>query len=82
MRLKYSKQRRVSMSEAEQRALAVLRPDRLLAASAVGDAIWPDHQMTSQGAGGAASRVLQRLERRGLVRWSSTSQQWGWRRVR
>jgi DNA-binding MarR family transcriptional regulator len=59
---------RVSAETAELRAIAVLS-SRPSYASQVADAIWPDHSMKAQGAGAAASRILKRLERRGLCRW-------------
>lgn len=50
----------------------------LIAANAIAIEIWPDHQMTSQGAGAAASRVLKGLQKDGLVRWDSNDDNWGY----
>lgn len=65
---------------AERRALAYLT-HHPKPANAVADAIWPDHSMKPQGAGGAASRVLKRLEEQGKVKWKSDGHTWGWVKV-
>jgi hypothetical protein len=80
MLLKYSKQPRVPLAVAKERALACLRTaGGLLPAHWVAAAIWPDHKMHSQGAGGAATRILKRLEKEGLARWDCDGRSWGWR---
>ncbi len=48
-------------------------------ASDIACSIWPDHQMTAQGAGAAASRILKRMEKEGLVVWTSNRDDWGYR---
>ena len=68
---------RVTYEEARKRALVLLADRKEWPASMVADAIWPGHNMTGQGAGGAGSRVLRRMEKEGLV-WRST---WGWRKT-
>lgn len=67
----------VSYEVAKARALAALNTVPRPAAS-VADAIWPGHTMHRQGAGGAASRILKRMEDEGLAKWTSTSDFWGW----
>ena len=47
-------------------------------ANCVALAIWPSHQMTAHGAGAAASRILKRMEKDGLVRWGSDARDWGY----
>lgn len=69
---------RVNYETAKNRALRDLRTDQTCFANSVAIAIWPDHQMTSQGAGAAASRILKRMEKEGLCRWKSTPVTWGW----
>ena len=51
----------------------------LCGANCIGQEIWPDAKMTSQGFGGAASRILNRLKKDGYVEWMSTDRNWGWR---
>lgn len=82
--LKYSKQSRVSLAVAKERALVVLK-DNLghpLPAHCIADEIWLEHNMKSQGAGGAASRVLNRLKREGRAHWGVVGDRpyinWGW----
>lgn len=47
--------------------------------------IWPEHQMHAQGAGGAAARVLRKMEKEGLTaRWCGKRygrNSWGWVRL-
>src|SRR5258708_7714369 len=52
----------------------------LTSAAAIAEAIWPGNQMRPQGAGGAASRILHRMEKRGRVYWTSrdSGSSWGW----
>lgn len=66
--MKLKPNQRVSADIAEARALTLLS-SRPVYASQIADVIWPDHSMRAQGAGAAASRILKRLERRGLCRW-------------
>ena len=68
---------RVSLDVAKRRALAALSFNDPVPASLVAGHIWPDHDLTAQGAGGAASRVLQD---EGSARWSHdpVSGRWGW----
>lgn len=82
---KYTKQK-VSLAEAQERALAYLRdargkhPKRAMPSSWVAGAIWPGHAMSPQGAGLAASRILHLLERAGKIRYSprASSHGAGW----
>jgi hypothetical protein len=63
---------RVSLETACQRALKYLNaqhPAQLASASGVGNAIWPDSNMTGQGLGAAASRVLKIMQSYGHVVW-------------
>lgn len=69
---------RVDYETAKERALAVLSKRETTYANRVAIAIWPNHEMTSQGAGAAASRILKRMEKEGLVRWTSHRIGWGW----
>jgi hypothetical protein len=69
---------RVDYETAKQRALAVLDTRYHSFANSVAGAIWPNHEMKSQGAGAAASRILKRMEKEGLVSWSSNDHTWGW----
>jgi hypothetical protein len=66
--VKLKADQRLKAEIAESRALGFLSA-RPVYASQVADVIWPDHAMKPQGAGAAASRILKRLERRGLCRW-------------
>lgn len=52
---------------------------RLFRASELADVIWPEHEMTAQGAGGAASRILHRLQEEGFAYWTVDDHSWGWR---
>ena len=76
MRLKANE--RLSLEECEGRALSRLSPMRPLPASSIADAIWLGHSMKAQGAGGAASRILNRLQKKGLAKWVAYRHQWGW----
>jgi hypothetical protein len=69
---------RVDYETAKNRALSVLQKREPTVANAVAIEIWPHHEMTSQGAGAAASRILKRMEKEGLVRWTTTDHNWGW----
>jgi hypothetical protein len=76
----------VPMDEAKRRALEFLagqprdkRGQRIpITAACVAEAIWPGNQMHTQGAGGAASRILKRLEQDGRAYWTSNDNGWGW----
>lgn len=70
---------KVDYPTAKTRVLEFLRTDRTRYANEVAIVIWPDHQMTSQGAGAAASRILKRMEKEELVCWTSHSSGWGWK---
>jgi hypothetical protein len=78
-------QTHVAIDEAILRALTFLvsyPPGNLAKASQLAYAIWPDITFRSQGAGGAASRVLRAAEKRGLctwtTRWNSPRSDSGW----
>jgi hypothetical protein len=63
---------RVSLEVAMQRALKYLdaqHPGQLAKASGVGNAIWPNSNMTGQGLGAAASRVLKTMQEIDHVVW-------------
>jgi len=71
----------VEFAECQKRALKYLASrhrSELTKASAVGQEIWPDTNMTSQGLGGAASRILRKLDIDGLVDWTSERGDWGY----
>jgi hypothetical protein len=73
-------QNRVPLEECKRRALKYLRGQtRLVKASSVAGAIWPDAVFHAQGAGAAASRILKHLERARLVYWESRNGDWGWK---
>lgn len=71
----------ITVQQAEQRALLALSHIDPIPANGVANKIWPDHSMRSQGAGGAASRVLKRLEKQGKARWTINAGRWGWIRL-
>ena len=78
----------VSLNEAKERAHAFLRqwderyPGRACSASLVANGIWPGHRMSPQGAGLAASRILQALEKDGRIRWVHDSgRRGGWKSI-
>ena len=53
--------------------------EHLCGASEIAGEIWPGHRMTGQGAAGAAHRILTRMQREGLVGWTSHERiSWGW----
>lgn len=73
---------KVSMEDAFKRALFLLTNVHrleLCKASSVAYAIWPGENLNPQGAGGAASRVLRRAQKNGLVVWTSNDHDWGWK---
>ncbi len=78
MKLKDGQQ--VPLEVCKQRALKYLQSQAYpyCKANCIALAIWPAHQMTSQGAGASASRILKRLGDDGLVRWNSGGSDWGW----
>lgn len=79
--MKLKKEQTTDMGRAKARAMLFLgryTARQPSAASLVADAIWPEHRMTAQGAGGAASRVLKALEKDGRVRWTSGKHGRGW----
>lgn len=69
--------KRVDLETAKARALACLDRQRPYAASFVANYIWPGHDMTGQGAGGAASRILRVLQQEG----KAAPLDWGWIRT-
>jgi hypothetical protein len=79
--MKLKPEQRVDLATAKRRALAYLvKADRreLIVANCIAIEIWPDHEMTSQGAGAAASRVMKVLEKDGLARWNGDHEHWGY----
>lgn len=66
---------RIDYATEKARALAFLagRGHRdFVFAAQVGEEIWPDCNLRAQGLGGAASRILKRMEKEGLARWSAS----------
>lgn len=61
------------------RYLAGVDRRQLSKANSVGSEIWIGEQLRSQGLGGAASRILKRLQDDGLVVWMSNDSDWGWK---
>jgi hypothetical protein len=73
---------RLTLAEAESRALAALDFKELSGAADIARRIWPGNMMKAQGAGAAASRILVGLKKRGMVEWRvSRSGSWGWRKL-
>lgn len=75
--MKLKPHQRVPIDVAEIRAIRALMLTPV-PSSYVADHIWPDHRMRAQGAGAAASRVLKRLEKQGLAKWTHNGRNWGW----
>ena len=71
---------KITLVECRIRALRYLLKNSPYAkASCVGQAIWPNSEMRAQGLGGAASRVLQGMQKEGLVKWTANGRScWGW----
>ena len=69
-------EQRVSLEEAERRALDSLDRDRGTRPSVVADAIWPGHTMKPQGAALAAGKILGRLLQRGLAGYAGKGAGW------
>ena len=71
---------RLTADECDRRALAALEKagHRGLTAADVGFRIWPDRRFDRRGAGGAASRVLRRLEAAGKAypTWGTYNASW------
>ena len=84
--MKLTESQRIDIETCEYRALKFLSQlpkSYLCKASAVAYDIWPNHKMTAQGAGASSSRILKRLEKKGLVEWtidatSIWTADWGW----
>jgi hypothetical protein len=81
--MRYSKAgERLTIAEAERRALAAMAgmPTGCpVSPSWVGQHVWPLNTMRAQGLGGAASRVLNGLVKKGLVRrMLSWAEFWGY----
>ena len=79
MRLK--EKQRLPFLEAKRRALKALDTKYPTPASHIADKIWPKHEMNPQGAGGAASSILKRMENQGLTKWIYRQGSWGWIRL-
>ena len=83
--MKLRAHQRVSLLVAKERAIEALDDRHPRNAATIAAAIWPDHEMTAQGAGAAASRILKVLEKEGLARWSCSlvgnHYVWGWSKV-
>lgn len=84
MRMEFTPEARVDLETAKTRAETFLRSrprnreGRRIPypAGIIADYIWPNHQMHSQGAGGAASRILKQMPN---VEWTTDCDKWGWR---
>lgn len=81
--MKLKKDQRVDYETAKERALRCLHDyGSPVNASWVGQSIWPDNNMRAQGLGAAASRILVRMKKEGLVRWTSqrtlSAERWGY----
>ena len=78
--MKLRDHQRVSMEVAKKRALTSLQRWHPVPASHVAQTIWPGHEMTGQGAGAAASRILVALRKEGKVIWGMDIHRlrWGW----
>lgn len=78
---------RVDYETAKTRALAALDYDQPRPASSIAVAIWPDSEFKAQGGGGAASRILKRMEAENLAYWicrrdrDNKAIAWGWIRM-
>ena len=78
----------VTYEVARLRAWDAMDTYQPVVASAVGCAIWPNANMTGQGLGGAASRILKRMQAEGLAYWTTRTHEhgesknwyktWGW----
>lgn len=86
MKFKYSNTPSVPYEEAKRRVISYLRTRRETTPAAwIAEEIWPGNKMRSQGAGGAASRILRLMSKEGLVEWSITITPmgkrlgWGWK---
>ena len=67
------------MPEAKRRVLAFMKKNPgMRRASEFAVVIWPEAVFKAQGAGAAASRILVALQKDGLVRWTSSGDNWGW----
>lgn len=70
----------VTYEQAKRRAADYMRKQHgMVKASSVGQAIWPTSELRAQGLGGAASRILKRMQNENLVVWDSRSGDWGWK---
>jgi len=74
---------RVTYEVARLRAWDAMETYEPTSASSVGGAIWPNANMTGQGLGGAASRILKRMQAEDLAYWvvrhrSGDRKNWGW----
>lgn len=79
--MRLEKHMRISMDEAEGRALKYLKFDQPTTPAMVAGAIWPGHHMVAQGAGFAASKVLRRLQDQGFAGYRATRYSWGWVKI-
>lgn len=73
----------VRIDEAIRRAVTFLAKQplgHLCKASQIAYIIWPGERfLAGQGAGAAASRILKRAEKLGLVCWTSSCGDWGYK---
>lgn len=77
MKKQYSGAASVPYEVAKKRALTALTSEPRPAAT-IADVIWPDNKMKAQGAGGAAARILRRMEKEGLAHRTVSRNHWGW----
>lgn len=84
--MRLAKELRVDYETAKARALAALSFASPKPSSMVAGHVWPGHRMKAQGAGGAGSRLLKRMEKDGLVGWvhvrTGRFYTWGWIKTR
>ena len=82
--MKLKPYQRITYDVAKQRALKFLDEEKWPRRGAcVGQEIWPDNDMRAQGLGAAASRILKRMHKDGLVYWTYAEvgrfRNWGYR---
>jgi hypothetical protein len=83
VKLRNSETAKVPYELAKERVLAYLRKSRSLEGPArIAEEIWPGHKMRAQGAGFAATAILLKMKKEGLVRRSYEKfgkyTVWGW----
>ncbi len=83
-----TKERRIDYETAKRRALEVLCADEPKPTAVIASAIWLDADGSAPRIKGAASRILKRMHREGLARWTCSydhrgeASDWGWVKTR